>query len=194
MDIVADITELYKENNWKEIVHRYHDHPDRNKVLWVYPSEENFEFVKNCLAELSCERVVSVGCGSGLLEWMITEATGVPVSGIEVDGAWWRCKYAPPTFIPLHFTPAEIDQDTITLLQRNNNTAILFCYFNNRKAFEDYLKYYKGNVLIIIGPHKIGVHTDPKPFDDVTADWALYKSQEIRNSGDFIAVYTKQNI
>lgn len=76
MDLVSSITDLYKENNWKEIVHKYHDHPDRNKLLWVYPSEENFEFIKKSLVELKCDRIVSVGCGSGLLEWMITEATG----------------------------------------------------------------------------------------------------------------------
>lgn len=76
MDIVTSITGLYRESNWKEIVHRYHDHPDRNKVLWVYPSEGNLEFIKACVKELLCDRVVSVGCGSGLLEWMIMEATG----------------------------------------------------------------------------------------------------------------------
>lgn len=76
MDIVADIRDLYKDNKWREIVARYHDHPERNKVLWVYPSEENFSFVKNCLAELRCDRIVSIGCGSGLLEWMIIQATG----------------------------------------------------------------------------------------------------------------------
>ncbi|XP_022826116.1 uncharacterized protein LOC111356103 [Spodoptera litura] len=194
MDIVADIQDLYKDNKWREIVARYHDHPERNKVLWVYPSEGNFSFVENCLAELGCDRIVSIGCGSGLLEWMITQATGVPVSGIEVDGAWWSCKYAPPNFIPLHITPTEMDKETISIVQRNKNAALLFCYFNNRKAFDDYLKYYDGNVLIIIGPHEKAVHTDPKPFDDVTDIWTLYKFQEIRNSGDFIVVYKKQNV
>lgn len=76
MDIVSSITDLYKENNWKEIIHKYHDHPDRNKLLWVYPSEENFEFMKKCLNNLCCSRILSVGCGSGLLEWIITQATG----------------------------------------------------------------------------------------------------------------------
>ncbi|KAJ8724613.1 hypothetical protein PYW08_016087 [Mythimna loreyi] len=194
MDIVAAITDLYKDSNWKEIVHRYHDHPERNKLLWVYPSENDFSFVKKCLQELQCDRIVSIGCGTGLLEWMITEATGVPVSGVEVDKVWWHCKYAPPSFIPLHVTPEEIDKDTISLLQKNKKTALLFCYFNNREAFNDYLKYYIGSVLIIIGPHQKGIHTDPQPFNDVSDDWALYKSQEIRSSGDFIVVYTKVNV
>ncbi|CAB3246978.1 unnamed protein product [Arctia plantaginis] len=191
MDIVPSITDLYKENNWKEIVHKYHDHPDRNKLLWVYPSEENFEFLKLCLNNLCCDRIFSVGCGSGLLEWMVTQATGIPVSGIEVDSAWWRCKYAPPTFIPLHLTPLELDKDTINILQTNKTAALLFCYFNNRKSFEDYLHYFTGNVMIIIGPHEKGVHTDPLPFGDVGDDWVLYNSQEIRNSGDYIVVYKK---
>lgn len=48
-------------------------------------------------------------------------------------------------------------------------------------------------MIIIIGPGdgKTDVHTDPKPFNNVSPDWELYKSQEVRNSGDFISVYNK---
>lgn len=113
-------------------------------------------------------------------------------AGVEVDNAWWQCKYAPPMFIPLLFTHSKLERDVITPLQ-DTSTALLFCYFNNRPAFEDYLKHYRGHVIIIIGPGdgKTDVHTDPKPFNNVSPDWELYKSQEVRNSGDFISVYNK---
>ncbi|KAJ0177618.1 hypothetical protein K1T71_006491 [Dendrolimus kikuchii] len=193
-NITNDIINLYKEKNWRNIVEKYHDHPERNKLLWVYPGEENFEFIANCLKELKCDRVLSVGCGSGLLEWMVTEATGFPVSGIEVDGAWWNCKYAPPTFIPLLFTTSKLEKDILNILGQHS-LALLFCYFNNRPAFEEYIKHFKGNVLIIIGPGDgRGVHTDPKPFGDVNNNWDLFKWQEVRNSKDFIAFYCKKNI
>lgn len=107
-----------------------------------------------------------------------------------MDGAWWHCKYAPPTFIPLLLTSTELDRDVINKL-KNISAALLFCYFNNRPAFEEYLKHFKGKILIIIGPDGNGVHTDPKPFGDVTSEWKLLKWQEVRNSKDFIAIYFK---
>ncbi|CAG9787436.1 unnamed protein product [Diatraea saccharalis] len=190
-NLVNDVIVLYKDKKWRDIVEKYHDHPERNKLLWVYPSENNFRFIKECLQQLGCDKIMSVGCGSGLLEWMITQATGVPVSGVEVDGAWWHCKYAPPTFIPLMMTTSKLEDDLISILRASNTTALLFCYFNNRDAFEDYLKYYSGKVLIIIGPKGKGVHTDPKPFGDLNDTWKLWKSQEVRSSMDYIAVYLK---
>ncbi|KAG6441639.1 hypothetical protein O3G_MSEX002012 [Manduca sexta] len=190
-DIVNSVLELYKDSKWRDIVDRYHDHPERNKLLWVYPSGENFQFLKQCLEDLLCTNIVSIGCGSGLLEWIMSQATGIPVSGVEVDGAWWHCKYAPPTFIPLLFTPMEIDKEIITLLSKPH-TALMFCYFNARAAFENYLNKFSGNVLIIIGPGEgKGVHTEPRPFEEVD-NWKLYKWQEVRQSRDFIAVYVRE--
>lgn len=75
-DIVADVVALYKEKKWREIGDQFHDHPGRSKILWVFPSESNYRFLADCVEELGCERVLSLGCGSGLLEWMFTEATG----------------------------------------------------------------------------------------------------------------------
>ncbi|XP_026759913.3 uncharacterized protein LOC128202632 [Galleria mellonella] len=193
-NFVVTVVDLYKEKKWREIVDRCHDHPERNKLLWVFPSEANLRFLTECLVELGCNGVLSIGCGSGLLEWILSEATGFRVSGVEVDGAWWQCKYAPPTFIPLLLTSSKLDKNVMNLLLRGDTTALLFCYFNNRDAFNEYLKYFSGRVLIIIGPGDgKGVHTDPKPFGDVTDDWILYKWEEVRNSKDYIAVYCKNN-
>lgn len=75
-NIVNDVIVLYKQKKWKEIGENFHDHPDRNKLLWVFPSEKDFKFLADCVEELRCDRVLSIGCGSGLLEWMFTEATG----------------------------------------------------------------------------------------------------------------------
>lgn len=75
-NFVNSVVTLYKEKDWRSIVNKYRDYPERNKLLWVFPTEENFVFLRKCLAELGCDRILSVGCGSGLLEWMITEATG----------------------------------------------------------------------------------------------------------------------
>lgn len=117
--------------------------------------------------------------------------TGIPVRGLEIDGAWWKCKYSPPTFIPLTFAQPILDEDTIACLRKAD--CLLFCYFNNRPAFNDYVKNFIGNVIIIIGPaNGKGVHTDPLPFDNLGEEWCLMKWQEVRESKDFIAVYNRQ--
>ncbi|CAH2085840.1 unnamed protein product [Euphydryas editha] len=192
-NIVEEVTELYKQGDWRTIVNKFRSHPNRNKVLWVFPTEENFKFIANCMLELKCETILSVGCGSGLLEWMITEATGYPASGIEVDGAWWHCKYAPPTFITLLLTNQKLDKEIVTLLGNSDRTALMFCYFNNGPAFEEYLEKFSGNVLIIIGPGDgKGVHTDPRPFGDVPDQWNLHRTQEVGSTKDYIAVYYRK--
>ncbi|XP_004925293.2 uncharacterized protein LOC101743729 [Bombyx mori] len=185
------VLKLYRLGKWKEIVEKYHDHKDRNKLLWVFPSEDNFEFLKECLKEFKCKGVASVGCGSGLLEWMLQKATGISVTGIEVDGAWWHCKYAPPTFIPLIVTSPQLNEDVLLELGNKDN-AILFCYFNNRSAFENYLKHFCGPVLVIIGPDQgKGVYTEPGPFEKILG-WELYKWREVRQSKDFLSVYFRR--
>lgn len=73
---INTVVKLHKTKNWRDIIQNYHDHPERNKLLWVYPSEENLDFLKKSLADLKCDNILSIGCGSGLLEWIIGEATG----------------------------------------------------------------------------------------------------------------------
>lgn len=116
---------------------------------------------------------------------------GISVTGIEVDGAWWHCKYAPPTFIPLIVTSPQLNEDVLLELGNKDN-AILFCYFNNRSAFENYLKHFCGPVLVIIGPDQgKGVYTEPGPFEKILG-WELYKWREVRQSKDFLSVYFRR--
>lgn len=50
--------------------------------------------------------------------------------------------------------------------------------------------------MFIIGPGKENwKHTDPKPFspDFGGCEWDLYSYQEVKNTGDYIAVYVRHN-
>lgn len=117
------------------------------------------------------------------------------MTGVEVDGAWWQCKYAPPTFIPLILTTASMSCEMVKVLKEAKSSALLFCYFNNGPAFDEYVRLYAGPVVIIIGPgHGKGVHTDPAPFQDLGDEWILFASQEIRNSKDFIALHCRKKL
>lgn len=108
---------------------------------------------------------------------------------MEVDPGWWNSKYAPPRFLPLHF----VKHDEIMTIEQDS--ALLFCYFNNERVFNRYMEHYLGHCLIIIGPGKDrGAHCNPEPFQlQNHPDWKLSASQEIRDTGDFIAIYRRHD-
>ncbi|XP_069676558.1 uncharacterized protein [Periplaneta americana] len=159
--------------------------------LWVRPSEENLHFIEQQTLKYGCSRLVSIGCGSGLLEWLIHKATNLEVIGVEVDRSWWESGYAPPTFLPLYYADEVQASDVIT----SSNSTLLFCYFNNGPAFTDYMKRYNGNCFIVIGPGEgRGTHTNPSPFNvqlEDQAAWNLVAFQEIQHTKDFITVYVR---
>uniref|UniRef100_A0A1B6DGN1 Methyltransferase domain-containing protein n=1 Tax=Clastoptera arizonana TaxID=38151 RepID=A0A1B6DGN1_9HEMI len=163
------------------------------EVLWIRPEQIDLEFIKNAVEVKGLKRIVSVGCGCGLLEWLLQAATGVHVIGIEIDPNYWNSKYFNRTklkYIPLLFPQDEGFNSALL----DKNAVLLFCYFNNRKAFNKYIDKYLGSCVIIIGPGlDSGRHTDPQPFDvDFKKDWTLVDSKEIRDSKDFIAVYVRK--
>lgn len=120
--------------------------------------------------------------------------SGIPVIGLEIDSAYWNSTYFTRSklkYIPLLF-PQDEEFDSVL---HDVDTALLFCYFNNNCAFNDYIKKYKGQCVIIIGPGlNSGRHTDPQPFDVdfKNNNWKLVSSKEIRHSKDFIAVYVRE--
>lgn len=72
-NIDSNIITLYKEGKWKEIVD---NHNGENKLSWVIPSSANIKFIETILLENSLNGIISVGCGTGLLEWIIKESLG----------------------------------------------------------------------------------------------------------------------
>lgn len=77
-DFVDDVVCLHNEGNWKEILKlsdKYDDSVTR-KLLWVWISEENLFFLKRVLDEFVIKTIVSVGCGCGLLEWILHKYCG----------------------------------------------------------------------------------------------------------------------
>ncbi|XP_049835374.1 uncharacterized protein LOC126279026 [Schistocerca gregaria] len=187
----------YKNGDWRNILSLLNvDHGECTScfrhLLWVQPTEEDLLFIGKTMKDENIPLIVSVGCGTGLLEWLITNATGLAVIGVEVDRAWWESPYAPPTFIPLRFVK---DDDELTKLPKEH--ALLFCYFNNNTAFYDYLKVYEGGWLIIIGPTiGSGRHSKPAPFDKDFQDvgWKLQTFKEIGHTKDYIAIYKRSGI
>ncbi|KAF5275084.1 hypothetical protein FQA39_LY07021 [Lamprigera yunnana] len=111
-----------------------------------------------------------------------------PVIGYEVNKEWWTSRYSMQQFIKVKFLVMPPSSDHLP-----KDNALLFCYFNNGPAFQDYINVYKGNSVIIIGPGiGRGTHTNPDPFKpNLDKSWKLFKHQYIGETKDVIAVYTK---
>lgn len=76
-NFVKEVLELYNKNDWKSIINlnKHSDNNEALKLLWVWPSEENLKFIKNVLEEYGVSGIISLGCGCGLLEWIIHSYT-----------------------------------------------------------------------------------------------------------------------
>ncbi|KAH8310244.1 hypothetical protein KR044_000165 [Drosophila immigrans] len=152
----------------------------KRKLLWVWPTAKNLLQLQLKLAELSIRNVLSVGCGSGLLEWLLTAVgteAALRIYGLERDEKWWRSKYSVRSFIPLNYIECSSGDILRESCAGVHPDALLFCYFNNREAFLEYLAAFTGSWLILIGPQPDrGIHTDPNPLQPELPGnrWALH--------------------
>jgi hypothetical protein len=132
--------------------------------------------------------------GSGLLEFLIRESIGTKICGLEIDKKYWSRKNP---FIPLQFVDGRQVTSQILLescASKNWNFALLFCYFNHRKAFDEYISVYKGNYVIIIGPNQnTNRYTDPLPLDfHDNDDFQLAHLCDFGDNKDLIAIYERK--
>lgn len=152
---------------------------EKSKFLWAWPTNKGmFLWLKTILVKHQIANILSVGCGSGLLEWLISKTTGVNVVGLELDNSWWKSAYSPKTFIEIKFTEIRITSEFLNkcIQAEANEFALLFCYFNNHGAFLDYVRAYRGNLIIIVGPNsEQHIVTDPNPLQPnfETDEWSL---------------------
>lgn len=182
--------------DWKNILKlsKSYGYQISSTAVWVYPSEHCLQQLKITLKELNITNILSIGCGTGLLEFLIRESVGVKINGLEIDSKYWSRK---KPFIPLKFVEHGQECTSKVLLDsslsRNWNFALLFCYFNLRRAFNEYIQNYKGNYVIIIGPaDNTGRYTDPLPKDfQDNEDFKLIHITDFGDNRDLIAIYER---
>lgn len=139
-----------------------------------------------------------------------TTHTGIPVRGLELDQSWWTSVYSPPAFINLNFISlsktitskflrqcaVEDGSDIDMIGRKSTEFALLFCYFNDKIAFNEYVQAYEGRLIIIIGPEGCsGTVTDPQPLNpkfEYSPDyrWSIETIVNIDNF-NYIGVYRK---
>lgn len=224
-DALAEVYYLTQETtkNWRKLL-QYGETLNvetKRKLLWLWPTEKNLWQINKLLREHNITNVLSIGCGNGLFEWLLKQAISklnilqyfkilskflilqdLQIYGLEVDRQWWLSNYAIKSFIPLNYIEdvGEVSLSSSFLQQccgtNSWNFVLMFCYFNNRSAFLDYLNIFKGNYIIIVGPlEKCDIYTDPLPLEpnfpeDLSAKWILVKSLPIENN-NVLVLYKK---
>ncbi|XP_017009116.2 uncharacterized protein [Drosophila takahashii] len=194
------LTDGSSGRNWRKLLALGDslDQQLKRKLLWMWPTSVDLDYFNQLLAMHHIHRILSIGCGSGLLEWLMTASGGRKVSmfGLEVDRNWWQSKYSVRSFIPLNYVEdaGQLDADLLTSCCNNNPPcALLFCYFNNRGAFLDYLKVFPGKWLILIGPLPArGIHTDPNPvYPQLPEDQWILRERLNWTDHNIVAFYEK---
>lgn len=152
---------------------------EKSKFLWAWPTVECLQWLKKRLIVNHIENILSIGCGSGLLEWLISKTSGINVVGLELNESLWKSKYSPTTFVQLKFTESQITNEFLKkcIQAEGNEFALLFCYFNNHNAFLQYIRAYTGDFVIIVGPNsEQHIVTDPNPLNPnfENDEWTLF--------------------
>lgn len=164
------LVRLSSANDWQSIIEArdLFSAEEKSKFLWAWPTIKCLKWLQRHLIDNHIMSILSVGCGSGLLEWLISKSTDVKVIGLETDVRWWNSKYSPNTFVDLKFIEQQITCESLNgcIDSEPNQFALLFCYFNNRDAFLEYVRAYNGDLIIIIGPSSEQyIVTDPNPLN-----------------------------
>lgn len=76
--ILENIITLYKDKKWKEIIYFLNtcNNADTRKLLWISPNLKDISWITRIITKNNLRGIISVGCGCGLLEWLIQQNTG----------------------------------------------------------------------------------------------------------------------
>lgn len=77
-EIEMEISQLLSEGKWKDIINFVNsdENFEARRLLWVWPTFNDLNWIKISIDELKLEGIVSIGCGTGLLEWIIQQHAG----------------------------------------------------------------------------------------------------------------------
>uniref|UniRef100_A0A0G4GZL9 Uncharacterized protein n=1 Tax=Chromera velia CCMP2878 TaxID=1169474 RepID=A0A0G4GZL9_9ALVE len=98
-----NIHKWHAEGKIEPIISVFHTIPIDNisGICWIAPSFELLDMIGQGVREAGCKKIVSVGAGSGLLEWMINQHTGIPVVALECKNTrLMNNQFYPLTWMP----------------------------------------------------------------------------------------------
>lgn len=80
-EFINNVISLYEDNKWSDILNLNVNHLSEkaHSLLWVWPSKENLLFIKEVVEKYNLKRITSIGCGSGMFEWLLQQCTGTVI-------------------------------------------------------------------------------------------------------------------
>lgn len=79
-NVLNTLIEFHKNNQWKNILNYKRNCPVKNfdwaKLLWAWPDETSLYFIKRNCRKFKLKCVTSIGCGTGLFEYLLQQCTG----------------------------------------------------------------------------------------------------------------------
>lgn len=89
-----ELYDLHSNAEWRKVIKlgEIISLEERKRYLWVWPIEQHMKELKSELDKLGVRSLCSLGCGTGLLEWLMMKCTGLPIKGFEVDEFYWYGK------------------------------------------------------------------------------------------------------
>lgn len=77
-NIDENILSLYNAQKWKEIaaLSSASDNPKSSRLSWVLPDLSDLYWMNDIIRNNNLSGVASIGCGCGLLEWLLQKCSG----------------------------------------------------------------------------------------------------------------------
>lgn len=74
-----ELNELIAKKDWRKILKLSENYGMEitTEVLWVFPTESSLKYLQSVLKSYSITNILSVGCGSGLLEMIMMMSLGL---------------------------------------------------------------------------------------------------------------------
>lgn len=82
-----DIRECVTKKDWRKILQLSQTYGPEvtSEVLWTFPTEYCLKYQKAIWKSFNITKILSIGCGSGLLEFVLQEAIGTTSSCTIID-------------------------------------------------------------------------------------------------------------
>lgn len=80
-NFLIDVQEFAKKKDWRRILQlsKTYEITVTSEFLWTFPTEYCLHYLKTLWKSLNISNVLSIGCGSGLLEFVMRESMGSAV-------------------------------------------------------------------------------------------------------------------
>lgn len=201
-ELVQEVMRLHKAEKYEEILDTFYnvvssgDHKDKNTIrllLWPAPTLQDLIVLNGFIISREISHVYSIGCGTGLLEWLLLQNYSryfaSPVSDNEnspsEEPTDMEALPAHSPLLPLSLTAVEVDSQwwankyAPPVFYPHSYAAedfpqgtpfgtesdlIIFSYFNSLKVFAEYLRLFRGIYVVIIGPTQ-KQYCAPNPTD-----------------------------